>query len=72
MSKEKQMGLLFPQLIGRRIKIFTQIPNSHWATAEVTGFTGSYLLLRNVEIWNGQKIGQDRIHAQWISKIEYI
>lgn len=71
-GRQKQIESLIPHLVGRSIKIFTQSsPSTYWAVATVKGFTGSYLLLENVEIWNGVKKTEDKIHAQWIRKIEY-
>lgn len=72
MSRVKQLQALFPYLVGRKIKIYTENKSGYWAIAEVTGYTGLYLLLKNVKIWNGMERGTDRICVKWISKLEYI
>lgn len=71
MKKVKQIERMFPLLEGRRIKIFTGLSH-HWATADVTSYSGTYLNLANVEVWNGTKRSSDSIHASVIVKIEFI
>lgn len=70
MKKVKQIEQMFPLLQGRRIKIYTGM-TVPWAVATVTGWSGMYLALENVEIWNGDVRAKDSIHARSIDKIEF-
>lgn len=72
MTREKQLKLLFPHLVGKRIRIFTQIPNSHWAIANLVDFKSNTLFLKDVEIYGGLKQDTRMISTNSISKIELV
>lgn len=62
----------FPGLVGKRVKIFNGKPDSFWASAEVDGYSGDSLKLKNIEFFNHHKKTAFIIGAANICRIEII
>lgn len=72
MKKIQQIARAFPMLKDKRIRIFSGGMKTPWAEATVTDWSGLYLGLVDVVIWNGDKRAKDHIHARSIDRIEVI
>lgn len=62
---------LFPKLEGKQIKIFNG-KDVFWASAEVMGFTGKILHLKDVVFFNQNKKYTYDIEAKYITRIEVL
>jgi hypothetical protein len=62
---------LFPGIVEKRIKIYSE-NDAYWGTAEVKGFTGNILQLKDLILWNHRKKPVYDIEAKYIKRIEII
>lgn len=72
-KKQQEINRALPMLKGKEIRVWTngdrkdkEIPDLE---GTVEGFTGSYLLLKNVIIWNGTFYADHSINAGFIARI---
>lgn len=65
-GRQKELQLLLTHLKDKKVSVNKKLKGT------VTGYTGSYLLLKDVEHWNGNKQQEAMLNSKWIENIELI
>lgn len=71
-ARQKEVEKIMPFITNKRVKLFNDrtFKEEPFLIGTVTGFTGTYLLLKDTVSWNGSKKEEEMLHTNWFTKIE--